>query len=331
MSFSKPREVNRNPAKRFLQWKGGDDQGFFQYYDKEKQENIQVDLKEFIVLDNDLFSITGYDEPNKASIISNEVRTINDILVVKRWKDKKSTVELQGPYSQLKDTVKGSRVYKYTRSCYILNLETDEIWHIGLHGFGAYTLSNPEGSGNYMNNVVEIKEIKSDKKGAVKFKYPVFKFGREINGEEAALAHKVDEEILQPYLEKYLSKGADADPVSQHADPKEWRSFKINGKDLCEYKMEDVLNIKQELVEINDVDSDVYAAVEEALREYKNAQLTWRAKKDKEGKPLEDYELHEIQDILSRTPKNHPSKLHLEVAVAEKIAELDIEEDDIPF
>jgi hypothetical protein len=333
MSFSKPREVNRNPAKKFLKWKGGDDQGHFVYWDKDKQKELKLDLGEFIVLDNDLFSITGYDEPNRASIISNEVRTIDDTLIVKSWKDKKSSVVLQGPYSQLKKTISESRVYKYTRSCYILLIETGELCHIGISGFGSYTISNPEGSGNYHNNVVVVKEIKNDKKGSVKFKYPVFAFGREITKDEADKAFETDSNVLQPYLEKYFAKGTTdtATHTEGGPDPANWREFEAGGKPLCEYDKAGIENIKQELVEINDIDSDLFMAVENALSEYKLAELNWRSKKDKSGKALEEYPLSEILDLLARTPPTHPAKITLEVAAAELSAEAGFADDEIPF
>jgi hypothetical protein len=338
MSFSKPRETTKNPASRFVDWKGGFDQGFFQYFDKEKGgkgENVKFDLGEFIVLDNDLFSITGYDEPNKSAIISNEVRTIEDTLIVKAWKDKQSKVVLQGPYSQIKQAVKDSRVFKYTRCVYLLHLETGLLIHLKMGGYGAYTVTNPEGSGNYGNNVLVVKEIKDGKKGAVQFKYPVFAFGREITKEEADKAFEMDSNVLQPYLEKYLAKGSDSasssDPATSDFNPEEWRSFKCKDKPLCEYSRAQIEHIKEELIENNDVDSDLFMAVDAAVSDYRKAELTWRDKKDKAGKKLEDYELSEIQKILAATSHEHPIRIILEVAVDELAAEAGFEEDDIPF
>lgn len=335
MSFSKPRETTKNPASRFIQWKGGEDMGYFQYHDKEKKENVKLELGEFIVLDNDMFSITGYDEPNKSAIISNEVRTIKDTLIVKAWKDKQSKVVLQGPYSHIKQAVKDSRVFKYTRCVYLLHLESGELYHLALNGYGAYTVTNPEGSGNYHNNVVVVKEIKSGKKAAVKFKYPVFAFGREITKEEADKAFEMDKNVLQPYLEKYLAKGGDPDssshPATSDFNPEEWRSFKCKNKPLCEYSRSQIEHIKEELIEFNDVDSDLFMAVDAALGDYRKAELTWRDKKDKAGKKLEEYEIPEIQKVLAATSHEHPVRIILEVAVDELAAEAGFEEDDIPF
>ena len=48
MSYSNPRQ--ENPAKKFIHWSGS--KGEFYYYDKEKQEEIQLQMHiYFIVLD----------------------------------------------------------------------------------------------------------------------------------------------------------------------------------------------------------------------------------------------------------------------------------------
>lgn len=334
MSFSKPREVNRNPAIKYIEWKAGDDQGHFQYYDKEADKNIIVDLKEFIVIDSDLFSITGYDEPTKTRYISNEVRTINDVLVVRGYKDKRSSIFLQGPYTALKDTVKGNSNLRYTRCVYILF--QGELCHLKLTGSSVYEFGDATlRGGNFQSNVVCHTETIEGKKGIVKWKSPKFAFGRELTKEEANKAYEVDSTILQPFLEKYLSKNpSEVQATEQHHV--EWYDFKDRaGKHLGEYSIIELYNLHDSLVETGNVDGPEYEAIHEAVLEHKKYQQGLENQKDRQGKPILDYTLEELKTLEAKTQYNHKAKLLLLTAIERKLEEVTPtepeEEDDIPF
>jgi hypothetical protein len=335
MSFSKPKEVNKNPAVKYIEWKGGDEQGHFQYYDKETEKNVIIDLKEFIVIDSDLFSITGYDETSKTRYISNEVRTIHDTLVVRGYKDKRSTVFLQGPYSALKETVKSNNNLRYTKCVYII--VDGELCHLKLTGTSAYEFGDAVlRGGNMQNNVVSHVDVIHGKRGIVKFITPKFAFGRELTADEANLAFEVDSTILQPFLEKYLSKNpTEAQPTEQHNVS--WYEFKDNtGKHLGEYTITELYNAHDSLVEAGNVDGPEYEAIHEAVLQHKQYQQGLENQKDKQGKPILDYDIEELKSLEAKTPYNHKAKLLLLTAIERKLEglapdETFEEEDDIPF
>lgn len=335
MSFSKPREVNRNPATKYIEWKAGDDQGHFQYYDKESEKNMIVDLKEFIVIDSDLFSITGYDEPTKTRYVSNEVRTVNDTLVVRGYQDKKGSIFLQGPYTALKETIKGNNKLKYTRCVYILF--DGELCHLKLTGTSVYEFGDSLlRGGNMQNNVVSHTETIEGKKGIVKWKSPKFAFGRELTAEEAKLAFETDSTVLQPYLEKYLAKNPSEAPATEHHSSVEWFEFKdAKGKHLGEYSITELYNIHDSLVESGNVDGPEYEAVHQGVILHKQLQSQLDNKKDKVGKPILDYTVDELKVLEAATKYNHPAKLLLLTAIERKLEEVgpeaDEEGDDIPF
>lgn len=334
MSFSKPKEVNRNPAVKYIEWKGGDEQGHFQYFDKDTEKNVIVDLKEFIVIDSDLFSITGYDETTKTRYISNEVRTVNDVLVVRGYKEKRSTVFLQGPYTALKETVKANNNLRFTKCVYILL--NGELCHLKLTGTAVYEFGNAIlRGGNMQNNVVCHTGVTHGKRGIVKFITPNFAFGRELTADEASLAFETDSTILQPFLEKYLSKSPTEAPAAEQK-VSEWYEFKDRtGKHLGEYTIEQLYNAHDSLVETGNVDGPEYEAVHEAVLQHKKYQQGLENQKDKQGKPILDYTIEELKSLEAKTAYNHKAKLLLLSAIERKLEEVPPEEpeaeDDIPF
>ncbi len=74
MSISNDRNVNVNPAVKFFQWGGSE--GNVKYYDKEKKENVIIDLPfKFIKLDT-LSTVTGFSDSDGSGYWSNEVRSL---------------------------------------------------------------------------------------------------------------------------------------------------------------------------------------------------------------------------------------------------------------
>src|SRR6478609_512644 len=154
MSASKPRAAGvTNPAKYHIKWKAGGDQGWFEYWDRGTKENVKMDtLDDFLICDKDLFSITGYVNRTNSSIMSNEVRTIDDLIIVKAWTkvngQNKPEVVLRGSYSELKETVKDNPAYKYTKSIYII--WNGELCRLELSGAAfASWLAEVEGNANF--------------------------------------------------------------------------------------------------------------------------------------------------------------------------------------
>jgi len=336
MSASKPRIVNRNPAKKFIRWKGAEKQGWFEYYDKEiedpKLRNVKVELSEFAIVDEDLFSITGYVDETKSSIISNEVRSIEDKLIVKEYKDKKSKVVLEGTYAQLKETVRASKVFKYTKCIYILY--KGELCHLSLIG-SAFKSWIDTVSSVSTNGICYIHqaETKTGKKGIVEWKYPTFKVGAKIPKAEWDKIVEIDSEILQPYLTEYFNKQSATkteESSAQQVDTTKWREFDLpSGDKLGSLNYEQIQDMDIEMVDAGDTDCPLYQCIGQAIYDYQQLEKTWDQKKDASGKPLTDYTYEELTALYFKMPPTHPSRQLIEVASeARKPAE---EDDEIPF
>lgn len=106
MSRSNPTTGNTSPIKKYLQFSGGT--GTINYYDKEKEEKIELDSVTFVVLDVKN-SITGYEEVTSSSFGSNLVgNTGKEVMNVVKWKKGKSTDFVSGLYKDIKDRLKGT-------------------------------------------------------------------------------------------------------------------------------------------------------------------------------------------------------------------------------
>ena len=111
MSISSSKTTN--PAKRFIEWQGGE--GFFYYYDKEKQEKVKLPKKFQIIALDELATIKGFDERANSGIYSNEVRdTTKDTLTVKNFKGDQIA---EGIYQSIKGDII-SAGGKYCKSIY---------------------------------------------------------------------------------------------------------------------------------------------------------------------------------------------------------------------
>lgn len=213
MSLSNPKLTN--PCKKFIEFKG--DSGTFQYYDKEKQENVTVPLPfKFIYLD-ELNAVTGFSDQWKNGVFSNEVHNLNtQILNVRVFK---APVTITGKYKDIKAEIL-SIGGKFMKSIYIGLLDENnnlELANLKLKGsgFGGWLEKkfNPEQSPAIM-----VEETREDKKGAVKFHVPVF-----TNFEIAPSLHtqavNLDRE-LQGYLKEYetatpeIEAGYTAPPIT---------------------------------------------------------------------------------------------------------------------
>jgi hypothetical protein len=190
-----------NPAKRFLEWKSNDK--CFSYYDKEKKENVKVELPfKFLVLDQ-LHTISGWNDATQSGIYSNEVKFISkQVMTVKPFKGNEIA---KGLYADIKEKVKNAGGH-YVKSIYIM-LEDGTLANIQLKG------SAVQQWGDFTNKslsrlpeewIVVDKAIEG-RKGAVKFTTPGFKFDGSLNDTQAAQADAVFDE-LETYLKAYLIK-----------------------------------------------------------------------------------------------------------------------------
>lgn len=353
MSLSKPRSSSiKNPAEKFHEWKGGGDQGYFQHYDKSIKNpdgsigaNVRSDLNSgFAVLDMDLISITGYDTKLRAGITSNEVvKNTNQKLIVKMWKDGKTTVLMEGTYLELKEKIDNDSRLHYTSCNYIMN--KGKLEHLKLTGscLGSWfdDIAKKQTSAWVMH-----VDTKDGKNGAVEYKFPIFAYGKPLTDMEYEAAYEIDSKILQPFLESYLgSSGVVDNSVNQESKEEltvdEWRKVKSpSGDSLGKLCFQDLSDLSDSI----DPDSPLQDYIQKAIQEYITIQKTWKDKKDKSGKTLSEYSLDDIEAlmklIVDGNKWTNPSKQFFEVAISEKklqsqnkFAEVEVldEEDDIPF
>jgi hypothetical protein len=196
MSRSNPTPTN--PAKKFFEWGGGT--GTLHYYDKEKQERIEVKLPfEFLVLD-ELATITGFCEQDTSRYWSNEVRSVaKDEFIVKTSAGTKEA----GYYRNLTDV--RSKGAKYAKSIYIAYREGDGLVIGNIKAYGACLTSWIEFSRKHVvtNGKVILTGSEEAKKGATTYYTPTFAYVS-ASDEENEIAIELDRE-LQVYLSKYLS------------------------------------------------------------------------------------------------------------------------------
>ena len=198
-----------NPATKFLSWKSNDK--CFSYYDKEKAENVQVNLPfKFLVLD-ELASVKGWSDSLSGQIVSNEVKYISKEPITakcyhKNAKGEATSTEIaRGIYKDIKEKVNSAGA-KYHKSVYVM-LEDGTIANIQMKGavvqqWGNFTQKTKS---RLPDEWVIVEKHVDGKKGAVKFTTPDFKFERSISDSEAELADEAFN-VLESYLKTYLAK-----------------------------------------------------------------------------------------------------------------------------
>lgn len=202
-------ETAKNPATKFLSWKSNDKA--FSYYDKDKEENVLIQLPfKFLFLDQ-LQSVKGWSDALNGQIISNEVKTVSDqeITAVCYHKNVKGestkTTIAKGLYKDIKDAVVSAGA-KYHKSIYVM-LEDGTLANIQLKGacvkeWGDFFNRSKK---RLADEWVIIKKANDGKKGAVKFTTPNFEFERSLTEDESLQADNVFDE-LDAYLKVYLKK-----------------------------------------------------------------------------------------------------------------------------
>jgi hypothetical protein len=202
-------ETAKNPATKFLSWKSNDKA--FSYYDKEKEENVLIQLPfKFLFLDQ-LQSVKGWSDALSGQIISNEVKTVSDqeLTAVCYHKNVKGestkTTIAKGLYKDIKDAVVSAGA-KYHKSIYVM-LEDGTLANIQLKGacvkeWGDFFNRSKK---RLADEWVIVKKVNDGKKGAVKFTTPNFEFERSLTEDESLQADSVFDE-LDAYLQSYLKK-----------------------------------------------------------------------------------------------------------------------------
>lgn len=216
MSLSNP--TAKNPAHRFMQWRGGEEGGGrLTWYDKENQQEVEVALPfSFIVLD-ELQTLSGFNDSQQSGYWSNEVRNSQGILVART----KQGIQARGTYQIIKEM--GLNGLKFAQSVYVAfkDEDTEEL-----------VIGNIKMTGAAMSAWIDFKkkfdvsqcavyitdEPKRAKKGRNIYFVPVFE-GQNLNDATKQAAVKLDED-LQRYLNTYLQRKPDEDDggVTEEAD-----------------------------------------------------------------------------------------------------------------
>lgn len=205
MSRSNPNENGTpNPATRWFQWSG--EKGAIQFYDKEREETIEVGSDFTFMLLDQLGSVRGWHDASDSGIYSNEVKdTRQDVLVVKSFK---GGAIAEGLYKDIKDRV-NTEGGRFVASCYIAFKGDDGRLSIGNIGFkGAALKQWMEFTGAHRSDLykkaIRINGFSEGKKGRVTFRVPTFHV-TEVSAETNEAATALDRE-LQEFLKVYFKR-----------------------------------------------------------------------------------------------------------------------------
>ena len=205
MSYSNPRITN--PATKFIEFKG--DTGEFFYYDKDKEQKIQLKMPLYFIVLDELSTITGFNNRLGCGIYSNEIRNIKDeVLNVRSFKGGLSII---GKYQDIKDkiTSNGGKFCKSVYAMLITGKNQYELVNFKFHGasFGGVE----SGRSGWMQKKVNtekygvcVKECEQGQTGSIHYMAPIFE-GLNINSSYDTAARNMDKE-LQKFLSYYFSQ-----------------------------------------------------------------------------------------------------------------------------
>lgn len=211
--LERPTQESSNPAQRFLEWKSNEKT--FSYYDKEKKENITVDLPfKFLFLEH-YHTVKGWNDKSESAIYSNEVFSIGmSPLTVKSFKGGEIAT---GLYKDIKDRVKSAGGH-YTRSIYgmledgsIINLQLKGSAVGGLKAEKSLDGKAKEGYSDFYNNNsnsteqnwISVSGAAEGKSGSVKYSIPQFVIDGKITTATDKLAN-VAANTLGDYMKSYI-------------------------------------------------------------------------------------------------------------------------------
>jgi len=204
MSFSEPKL--ENPATKFIDFKDGK----FQYYNKETEKNVTIELPIYFIVLDELSTISGFNEKNKCGIYSNEVHRITDeILNVRTFKGGEQIV---GFYKDIDDAI--ARIGgKFTKSVYamLINTEDGDKELVNFKFRGAAFAGWLDKKFNPERFSVGITETYEATKGKTVYQVPVFK---PFKLSETLIAEATEmDKHLQVYLKAYKVNQAEKDTV----------------------------------------------------------------------------------------------------------------------
>lgn len=230
MSRSNQTENAVNPAQKFIEWSGSE--GKFKYFDKEKKENVFIELPFYFLPLDQLSTTKGYDEKAGLGFYSNEIRnTKTDMLTVRT----KNGVVMTGLYENVKEKL-SSRGLDYVQSVYVAIKEGK-----------SYVLANLQLKGSALGPYIEfckgkkmseigvaVKKANPMKKGATKYFEPVYEILK-VSEEANNAAIELDKE-LQEYLTPYLAKNASTVAAGEVVDSNQDNGLNSKSKSTSKSK-----------------------------------------------------------------------------------------------
>lgn len=175
--------VTERPAAKYLEW--ASEQGKFKYYDKDKKENILIDIPRFLVL-MQFHTVKGWHDASQSAIYANEVKLIGtQEIEVKAFK---GGVIAKGIYKEVKDRIVQAGGH-YVKSVYIMT-ESGEVWNLQMKGAVVQEWGDVfnKCQQRFADEWVKLDKVDTRKKGRVTYTVPVFKFDGVTSNEETVLA-----------------------------------------------------------------------------------------------------------------------------------------------
>lgn len=201
MSLSQPKLIN--PATKFIQWAGDININSWFYYDKHLKNKVFFNKNPIrvIILDQ-LSTVTGYSDKDKAGIYANEVKYAADILNVRTFR---GTTIAKGTWKEIKDQVE-SKGGKYTKSVYAAMITNTglELVNIKFHGSALNWIEHRFREDGSIIEILNGDESTKEKKGHNEYYAPRYK-QHPPDPNLTSLAIQMDIE-LQTYLSKYFNQ-----------------------------------------------------------------------------------------------------------------------------
>jgi hypothetical protein len=213
-----------SPADKHLEFQGS--KGYYQYYDKDKKENVVVKNPKFLIV-QEMTTITGW---NKASggLYSNEIQDIQtEHLNVRYFKGDNKEIA-SGLYKDIKEKVYSRAIGgKFARSIWVA-LRINKEWQ----------LQNIQLTGKQLTSwitmqddlklkaipswkiMVSIESIEYDDSGAIKYYFPKFKYEELDEANEAHKAVLIKADNFHAIWEDYHTKKK-AGVTSDAASPRQ--------------------------------------------------------------------------------------------------------------
>lgn len=217
---------NTNPAELFIQWSSKHEK--FQYYDKEEKANKFLEFPFRFLALSKYITVSGWNQKNEYSIISNEVKKIDDELIVNAYfKGGNGKEEIaRGDWksiSELMEVKKG----KFTQSVYAM-LPSGQVVNIKLSGASLSTWFEfqKNQTDRFFNDWVVVNGFKEGVNGSVSYTYPIFEWGSSLDAPSQKRAEAADEKI-EAYEKGYF--GATEEVKENFRERSEVDKYEMNG------------------------------------------------------------------------------------------------------